>query len=132
MIKREQRNSRKSYECEICKGRILENRDYIILTVQPIPGGERTRYRRHIHCDALIRLYAEEHHLEGDEQVVLDGLREWLAKTCRSECVPGTIGCRYDGQDIFSCSQLLWHLLRHKPGYGAIKKSIEPNAQGGE
>ena len=117
--KRIQRKSRESYGCAICGKTIWENCDYIAVTVKN-DQGVRKRYKRHIHCDALIRLYAERNDKEPAEVPGYE-IKAWLESVCEAECMPGF--SKRCGQDRFSCGQILWLLLRHKPGFGAIQKS---------
>jgi len=126
--KRIQRKARETHGCDICGRTIWENRDYMTVTCQKI-GGARVRYKRHIHCDALVRLYAERHDMEpGDAKT--DDVLAWLESVCETECMPGFSGkCN---QDRFSCGQVLWSLLRHRPGYSAVVKSAQQNGRDGD
>ena len=119
--KRIQRKAREVYGCDVCGKTIWANCEYMAVTCQNVQG-MRVRYKRHIHCDALARLYAERRGVDPAEVKSWEVL-EWLKTVCDAECMPGF--SQRCNQDRFSCGQIVWLLLRNKPGYGAITKSTE-------
>ena len=126
--KRVQRKSRKPHGCDICGRTIWQNSDYLACS-RLYGDGPILRLKRHIHCDAIVRHYAETHKVNVAEVTVAE-VTEWLEGVCEAECMPGfPPKCE---QDRFSCGQVVWNLLRHTPGYGAVVKSIEQGGSGGE
>ena len=114
----EQRKAGKDYVCQLCGKAIRKGREHVYESGKY--DGEIFSNRRHIHCDALIRLYAERNDKEPAEVPGYE-IKAWLESVCDAECMPGF--SKRCGQDRFSCGQILWLLLRHKPGFGAIQKS---------
>lgn len=126
--KRIQRKARETHGCDICGRTIFENSDYIAITHQK-SDGLRVRYKRHIHCDALIRLYAEKYGVNPADVKTREALA-WLETVCEDECLRGfSKQCRHDR---FSCEHVLWFLLRHRPGYSAVVKSAQQNGRDGD
>ena len=117
--KRIQRKARTAYGCDICGRAIWQNCEYIAVTCQK-SDDLRVRYKRHIHCDALIRLYAEKYDMNPADVKTREALA-WLETVCEDECLRGfSRQCRHDR---FSCQTVIWNLLRHRTGYTAVLQS---------
>lgn len=123
--KRRQLVARKDHTCCICGKTIGKKREYICVHQRIAPGTGWAEQKRHIHCDALLRLYAEEHEIDP-AAVDTDMLREWLKAACEAECTLGSALCPAQCEaNRFACGQIIWLLLRHRPGYRAAMLSSD-------
>lgn len=119
--KREQRRARIPHSCEICGKEIVKKWEYIALSRHDAVTGRWFDFSRHIHCDALVRFYAEKMQMDP-ENICAAEMRGFMDYLCDVDCLPGIRQtCR---QDPYACMKNIW-LLRNRPGYGAVFTSAE-------
>ena len=117
--KRRQVRARKNHQCDICGKPIRKGMEYIVCKEEVPIGCGWAEQKRHIHCDALLRFYAEKMRADA-ANVTASEMRCFVDCICETDCIQGQRErCRSDG---FSCGAVLY-LLKHRPGFCAVMDS---------
>lgn len=102
-----QRRAQKLHCCDDCGLPILRGNEYI--TVRGQQDGRYIYRKAHIHCDAVISAYSADAGCEVDRSQ-LNTVVKWLRDSACPGCTIAQRCCRI-GQDLFSCSTVLKHVL---------------------
>ena len=113
--------ARRDHTCCVCQGTIHKGHEYIVNKRQAISGDGWEERKRHIHCDALLRFYAEKMGYDP-ENVGHHEMRQFVRYLCDYEHIKGFHNrCGHNG---FTCGEVLY-ILRYRPGYSAVIASAE-------
>ena len=117
--KRRQVRARLEHQCDICGKPIKKGAQYINCKREVCMGNGWAEEKRHIHCDALLRFYADK--MCFDPANITKGeMRQFVNFLCDTECMRDFRNrCGHDG---FSCEPVLY-ALRYRPGYSAVMES---------
>lgn len=119
--KRQQVRARRDHKCYICGEKISKGQEYIKYSREVTIGYGWEEYKRHIHCDALLRFYSEKMGIDAGN-VTNQEMQCFVDYICDTECMQDyRIQC---GNNGFSCGEVLY-ILRSRPGYSAVKASAE-------
>lgn len=126
--RREQRTARRRHICHLCHKPILKGREYIYQTQKY--EGEINTFKRHIHCDALMRAVLDGP-MRGEYEWTEDEITETLREVCYDLHSAGTCDDKfYDecgDQDCYCCYLVQREMLKDPTILTAATHSVREN-----